>query len=150
VSGQVPSFGEQLRRHREAAGLMQEELAERAGLTAEAIGALERGKRQRPYPHTVRLFAETLWLTDAERAASAAVVPRGGAELLGHLVELARPGWACGWRSRRRATSPTGSSSCRGLFGQCRWSPTEESRIDDERAGTSLPSRPSPTSGPRA
>ena len=38
-------FGGQLRRHREAAGLSQEELAERAALTAKAISALERGER---------------------------------------------------------------------------------------------------------
>ncbi len=44
------SFGEQLRRYREAAALTQEELAERAGLTVDAISALERGRRQRPYP----------------------------------------------------------------------------------------------------
>ncbi|MGN6811285.1 MAG: helix-turn-helix transcriptional regulator, partial [Thermomicrobiales bacterium] len=34
------SFGSRLRRLREAAALTQEELAERAGLTAKAIGAL--------------------------------------------------------------------------------------------------------------
>ena len=39
-------FGRQLRRHREAAGLSQEELAERAALTAKAISARERGERQ--------------------------------------------------------------------------------------------------------
>ena len=43
------AFGAQLRRHREAAGLSQEELAERASVTAAAIGALERGDRRRPY-----------------------------------------------------------------------------------------------------
>ena len=37
-------FGGQLRRHREAAGLSQEELAERAALTAKAISALETGR----------------------------------------------------------------------------------------------------------
>ena len=42
-------FGERLRRLRVAAGLSQEALAERAGLSAQAIGALETGKR-RPYP----------------------------------------------------------------------------------------------------
>ena len=42
---QHTSFGTELRRHREAAGLTQEELAERAGLAAAAISALERGAR---------------------------------------------------------------------------------------------------------
>ena len=41
-------FGGRLRRHREAAGLSQEE-AERAGLTGKAISALE-GGRQHRYP----------------------------------------------------------------------------------------------------
>ena len=47
---QPVTFGALLRRYHEAAGLAQEELAERAGLTAGAIGALERGERKRPYP----------------------------------------------------------------------------------------------------
>ncbi len=51
-------FGAQLRQLREAASLTQEELAERAGLTADGISALERGERRRPYPHTVRALAE--------------------------------------------------------------------------------------------
>jgi len=53
-------FGGQLRRHREAAGLSQEELAERAALTAKAIRARERGERQQPYPQTVRALADAL------------------------------------------------------------------------------------------
>lgn len=44
------SFGEQLRRHREAAGLSQQELAEQAGLTANAVGALERGEQEYRVP----------------------------------------------------------------------------------------------------
>ena len=48
------SFGSRLRQLREAAGLSQEELAERAGLSSHAVSALERGTRTRPYPHTVR------------------------------------------------------------------------------------------------
>ena len=62
-----PSFGERLRRLREAAGLTQEQLAERAGLTAKRIGALERGERRRPYPHTVRALANALGLSDEAR-----------------------------------------------------------------------------------
>lgn len=48
------TFGARPRSLREDAGLSQEELASRAGLTAKGIGALERGERKRPYPHTVR------------------------------------------------------------------------------------------------
>jgi predicted ATPase/DNA-binding CsgD family transcriptional regulator/DNA-binding XRE family transcriptional regulator len=68
-------FGGRLRRHREAAGLSQEELAERAALTAKAISALERGERQHPYPQTVRALANALNLSDADRAALIASVP---------------------------------------------------------------------------
>ena len=62
------SFGERLRRHREAVGLSQEELAERAGISGKAIGALERGERRRPYPATVRQIADALGLDDSARA----------------------------------------------------------------------------------
>ena len=41
-------FGARLRRLREAAGLTQEELAVKAGLTAKGVGAIERGERKRP------------------------------------------------------------------------------------------------------
>jgi predicted ATPase/DNA-binding CsgD family transcriptional regulator/DNA-binding XRE family transcriptional regulator len=68
-------FGGRLRRHREAAGLSQEELAERAALTAKAISALERGERQHPYPQTLRALADALDLSDAERSALIASVP---------------------------------------------------------------------------
>ncbi len=70
------SFGQLLRRQREAAGLSQEALAERAGLTAKAIGALERGERQRPYPQTLRLLADALGLNEADRALLFAAIPR--------------------------------------------------------------------------
>jgi predicted ATPase/DNA-binding XRE family transcriptional regulator len=69
------SFASALRRLRRAAGLTQEELAERAGLTAKAVSALERGERRRPYPHTVRALADALTLGDADRAALQRLVP---------------------------------------------------------------------------
>jgi len=71
-------FGARLRRLREAAGLTQEEIASRVGLTAKAVSALERGERRRPYRHTVRSLADALSLTDAERASFAAAVPGRG------------------------------------------------------------------------
>jgi len=72
------SFGGCLRRLRLAAGLSQEELAERAGLSVAAIGLLERGERQRPYPHTLRALAGALRLAPAERAVFFASVSRRG------------------------------------------------------------------------
>jgi transcriptional regulator with XRE-family HTH domain len=68
VGEQDLTFGSRLRGLREGAGLTQEELALRAGLSPRAISALERGERQRPYPHTVRTLAEALGLTEEERA----------------------------------------------------------------------------------
>lgn len=62
------SFGPLLRRHREAAGLTQRELAERAGITANAVGMLERGERKHPQPYTVRQLADALGLAGQERA----------------------------------------------------------------------------------
>ena len=62
-------FGVRLRQLRERAGLTQEDLAVRAGVTAKGIAALERGRRQRPYPHTVAALADALGLAGAERAA---------------------------------------------------------------------------------
>jgi predicted ATPase/DNA-binding XRE family transcriptional regulator len=63
-----PGFGTRLRRFREAAGLTQKELASKAGLSAQAISALERGARRRPYPHTVRSLADALELSEDELA----------------------------------------------------------------------------------
>jgi len=73
-----PSFGERLRHLRQAAGWSQEELAERARLTAAAIGNLERGERRCPYPQTVRSLADALGLEPADRAAFFHSVPRRG------------------------------------------------------------------------
>ena len=71
------SFGAELRRLRQAAGLTQEQLAGRAGLTVKAMGALERGERPRPDPDTVNALAAALQLQDQERAALLAAVPTG-------------------------------------------------------------------------
>jgi len=67
-------IGTWLRLRREQAGLTQAELAERAGLTASGIAALERGRRKRPYPHTLRALATALDLSDAERTDLLALV----------------------------------------------------------------------------
>ncbi len=45
MSGEEAPFGERLRALREGAGLTQETLAAKAGLTAKAVSALERGER---------------------------------------------------------------------------------------------------------
>ena len=67
-SNEAP-FGEQLRVLRERAALTQEELAERAGLSRDAISALERGRRSRPHPPTMAAIVEALGLSGSERDA---------------------------------------------------------------------------------
>jgi predicted ATPase/DNA-binding CsgD family transcriptional regulator/transcriptional regulator with XRE-family HTH domain len=62
------SFAHLLKRHRLAAALSQEALAERAGLSARAISDLERGIHRAPYPDTIRLLAEALQIGDEVRA----------------------------------------------------------------------------------
>jgi len=70
-------FGELLKRKRLARGLSQEGLAERARMSASAIGALERGARRAPYRDTVALLATALELSDVERAELDAAADRG-------------------------------------------------------------------------
>jgi predicted ATPase/DNA-binding XRE family transcriptional regulator len=61
------TFGLLLRRYRLAAGLTQESLAERAGVSARGIQDLERGLRVAPRAETVRLLADALGLDEAAR-----------------------------------------------------------------------------------
>ena len=64
-TGDPQAFGDLLRRFRVAARLTQEELAERAHLSARAISDLERGAKARPHRDTVALLAEALQLAPA-------------------------------------------------------------------------------------
>lgn len=73
------SFGAALRRLRVAAGLTQERLAERAGVSAAGIAALEAGRRTAPRLHTVGLLCDALGVDAAQRST---------------LIELATPGAA--------------------------------------------------------
>jgi predicted ATPase/DNA-binding XRE family transcriptional regulator len=75
-------FGARLRQFRIAAGLTQEVLAERSGLSVNAVSALERGERRHPYPSTIQALAEALGLSDSGRAelSSAAVAPQSTGE----------------------------------------------------------------------
>src|SRR5436305_12195998 len=61
------AFGTVLRSMRLAAGLSQGALAERAGLSEKAVGALERGDRMIPRPATVVLLADALGASPADR-----------------------------------------------------------------------------------
>jgi predicted ATPase/DNA-binding XRE family transcriptional regulator len=69
------SFGDLLRRYRVAAGLTQEALAERAGLSVHGIQKLERGVR-RPYRDTARRLEAALHLEPSDQDHfRAAVIP---------------------------------------------------------------------------
>jgi transcriptional regulator with XRE-family HTH domain len=68
VKGDGGGVGEQLRRFRLSAGLSQEELAARSGLSARTIGNLERGCSRWPYPATLNRLADALELGDEVRA----------------------------------------------------------------------------------
>jgi transcriptional regulator with XRE-family HTH domain len=69
-------FGALLRHHRILAGLTQEALAERAGLSGRAISDLERGVNRTPQPGTLDLLAEALQLSAEERASFEAAARR--------------------------------------------------------------------------
>ncbi|MGA7247491.1 MAG: helix-turn-helix domain-containing protein, partial [Candidatus Cybelea sp.] len=68
VSGPA-GFGALLRQHRLAAGLSQEDLAERARMSREGISALERGHRRTPQRETLALLAGALALSQSQRVA---------------------------------------------------------------------------------
>src|SRR5919205_1922187 len=61
-------LGELLRRHRRGAGLTQEELAERAGVSARTVSDVERGLRDRVYRDTAARIAVALGMGAADRA----------------------------------------------------------------------------------
>src|SRR5947209_18116605 len=63
------AFGVLLRKHRAQVGLTQEELAERAGLSARVVSDLERGVTRTPQRHTVQCLADALNLMGVDRAA---------------------------------------------------------------------------------
>lgn len=60
-------FSLMLRRFRVTAGLTQEELAQRSGLSVRTISDMERGRTARPYVRSVRLIADGLTLAGPER-----------------------------------------------------------------------------------
>jgi transcriptional regulator with XRE-family HTH domain len=99
----MASFGELLRR-RLAAGLTQEALAERAGISAKAVSDLERDPDRTPRLDSIGLLADALGLAAGDRAgllAAARPLPPSEAALAGAPRRLradadGRPGWP--WR----------------------------------------------------
>jgi len=72
------SFGALLREFRLAAGLSQEALAERAGMSARGISDLERGIHRAPYQQTLALLLDALGLDREQRALMATAARRRG------------------------------------------------------------------------
>jgi predicted ATPase/transcriptional regulator with XRE-family HTH domain len=70
------SFGDLLRKRRRAAGLTQEQLAERAGVSPRSISEMERGGAHLPRRDTVGLLARALGLAGPEREAFEGLVER--------------------------------------------------------------------------
>jgi len=73
-------FGAPLKRFRRAAGITQEELAERAGYSAVYVSMLERGQRL-PHPSTVESLADALDVSTHDRALLRNAARRDGAAL---------------------------------------------------------------------
>lgn len=84
------TFAGLLRRHRRAARLSQEALAEGAALSKDAVSALERGARRAPYRDTVELLARALRLDEPGRREFEEAAARGRAHRL-HFGDGIRP-----------------------------------------------------------
>jgi DNA-binding SARP family transcriptional activator/DNA-binding XRE family transcriptional regulator len=69
-------FGVRLGACRRLAGLSQEELAERSGLSIRAVGSLERGRTRWPHPDSARRLADALGLRGVQRGEFLAVAGR--------------------------------------------------------------------------
>lgn len=65
--GEAAPFGSLVRGYRRALGLTQEELAERAGISARAVSDIEREVKHRPRAETVQLLLEALEVPDSEQ-----------------------------------------------------------------------------------
>jgi predicted ATPase/Tfp pilus assembly protein PilF/DNA-binding XRE family transcriptional regulator len=88
-SDSPPTFAALLRRYRVAAGLTQEELAERANLSVRGVSDLERGLRTVPRRETVHLLATALALSPDRRAElDAAIDRRRGPAMQGTILSL--------------------------------------------------------------
>jgi tetratricopeptide (TPR) repeat protein/transcriptional regulator with XRE-family HTH domain len=97
-------LGELLRAHRERGLLTQEGLAERAGLSARTIRAIEAGRVRRPHGTSLRLLADALGLSDQDRAALAGT-RSGGAGGVIHATAAQLPMDAVGFTGRAGSLS---------------------------------------------
>ncbi|HEX5167516.1 MAG TPA: helix-turn-helix domain-containing protein [Thermomicrobiales bacterium] len=105
-----PDFTDALRRARRAAGISQEELAERSGLSARAISDLERGVNRAPRRDTLEMLAEALDLSPDERKTwerlRHTVVARAKQERVATYAERSSSATAHSHRESRRSNLP--------------------------------------------
>src|SRR5262249_12176314 len=117
--GNSQSFSALIRESRLAAGLTQEELAERAGISARSVSDLERGLYQAPHRDTVARLAAALGLS-AEAAAQleAVVVRQRGPSTLPQQLEPEAPALPTGIVTFLAASSYASERSEPVLLGQ--------------------------------
>ena len=100
------TFAAMVQRWRYAANLTQEGLAERSGLSPRSIQNLERGRVSRPRRASVRLLADALGLTGADRAAFV------------HAARLGTPTPITAWRGVTDSGKATMADNLRQLVAQ--------------------------------
>ena len=156
------TLGAQLRRHRLAATLTQERLAEKAGISPAGVAALESGRRRTPRLTTLRLLADALDLDAPQRSALAVAAPpvlpaapaprtRDRADILKWLKRATgyrpgieslglRPGWRMAdplrWASRPNAALESAWSRRRRLVLVMGQAGVGKTRLTDEVAAT--------------
>jgi transcriptional regulator with XRE-family HTH domain len=111
----MESFGARLRRLRRAAELTQEALAEKSGLSGQAVGALERGDRRYPHRETLDRLADALGLAGDDRADFAAAAARPGTPARTDAVPRELPGGIAAFTGRDPELD-----RILGLFGESR------------------------------
>jgi transcriptional regulator with XRE-family HTH domain len=100
------TFAAMLQRWRHTANLTQEGLAERSGLSPRSIQNLERGRVSRPRRASVRLLADALELTGADRTAFV------------HAARLGTPTPITAWRGVTDSGQVTMADDLRRLVAQ--------------------------------
>ena len=100
-------LGDLLRRYRTESGLTQEELAERAAISARTVSDIERGLRSMVYRETARRLADALDLEAPYRGAFDRAARRGSARGAAAVTRYGNRPRArdCGGTSRCRSSS---------------------------------------------
>ncbi|MBB4906373.1 helix-turn-helix domain-containing protein [Actinophytocola algeriensis] len=102
------TFADMVQRWRHMANLTQEGLAARSGLSPRSIQNLERGRVGRPRRASVRLLADALGLTGADRAAFV------------HAARIGTPTPITAWRGGTDSGEVTAADNLRQLVAQAR------------------------------